>query len=62
MQQISAGVQRWRRYFVARRGVEARMETGRPLRDYRVRGGEGRRGRREKGGGGGSGDDRKNGW
>ncbi|CAI8007365.1 hypothetical protein GBAR_LOCUS5169 [Geodia barretti] len=35
--QISEGAQRWRRYFTARRGLEAKMDTGKPLRDYRVR-------------------------
>ena len=39
VQQISEGPQRWQRYFTARRRVEARMDTGKPLRDYRVRGG-----------------------
>ena len=35
--QISEGPQRWMRYFLARRRVEARIDTGRPGRDYRVR-------------------------
>lgn len=35
--QISEGPQRWQRYFLARRRVEAKMDTGKPLRDYRVR-------------------------
>ena len=38
--QISDGPQRWQRYFTARRSVEAKMDTGKPLRDYRVRRGK----------------------
>ena len=34
--QISEGPQRWQRYFQARRKVEARIDQGRPGRDYRV--------------------------
>ena len=34
--QVAEGLHRWQRYFAARRKVEARMEQGRPGRDYRV--------------------------
>ena len=34
--QVAEGPRRWERYFAARRKVEARMEQGRPGRDYRV--------------------------
>ena len=36
IKQVSEGPQRWLRYFRARRRVEKRMDTGRPLKDYRV--------------------------
>ena len=34
--QVPDGPGRWRRYFLARRRVEASIEQGRPTRDYRV--------------------------
>lgn len=34
--QVPEGPQRWRRYFMARRVVESRLDRGRPGRDYRV--------------------------
>ncbi len=34
--QISAGPNRWRRYFLARRRVEVNLNRGRPIRDYKV--------------------------
>ena len=34
--QIPEGAQRWKRYFIARRTIEARLDTGRPGRDYKV--------------------------
>ena len=35
--QISEGPQRWRRYFLARRKIEARLDQGKPGRDYKVK-------------------------